>query len=296
MSALTPQWFGDFFVLHRPGTGAAGGRVHFAHATGFNASTYRSLLSQFDPSIEVFAMDARGHGLSKARAVPQELRSWIDYADDLAAFLRTLEGPTLLAGHSMGGTVSAYVAAHYPALVAGLLLVEPVVVPQAYRFRTQLAQRLGLTRFMPMPKKAMQRTMEFSSRETAIENYVGKGPFATWPRAMIEDYIDGGTVTLDNGRVRLSCDRLWEARTFATVLPNLFTHARKISCPVTVMVGRPSASTCAPASRARLRELLPALRLVEVEGASHFLPMEYPGRVCAELNLVSEQAFRTSET
>ena len=296
MSDLEEGWFGDFFVLHRPRSEPGGPRVHFAHATGFNATTYRSLIRQFDARIDAFAMDARGHGRTTAPADPAKLRSWGDHARDLTAFLESLGGPTLLSGHSMGGTVAIHIAANHPELVSGLLLIEPVVIPRSHRVRTQMTQLLGLTRFMAMPKKTLQRTMEFASRDAAIENFVGKGPFSTWPRHMVEDYVDGGTLPLEDGGVRLSCDRQWEARTFATVIPNLFHYAAKLSCPVTLMVGAERASTCRPKSRARFKEVVADLRLIEIEEATHFLPMEYPGRVCAELSLMLEPASRTAGT
>ena len=60
--------------------------VHFAHATGFNAGTYRQLIEALDPSFDVYAMDARGHGFSNAPADPRSLRSWrcLLYTSDAA--------------------------------------------------------------------------------------------------------------------------------------------------------------------------------------------------------------------
>ncbi|MBW1876487.1 MAG: alpha/beta fold hydrolase, partial [Deltaproteobacteria bacterium] len=76
--------------------------MHFAHATGFNAETYRELLLSLDPALDVYAMDARGHGMSEAPADPKKLRSWVQYRKDLEALVDTLSRPTVLAGHSMG--------------------------------------------------------------------------------------------------------------------------------------------------------------------------------------------------
>ena len=47
----------------------------FFHATGFNAQTYTILLDKlnkkFNSEINIYALDQRGHGLSKAEAIPK---------------------------------------------------------------------------------------------------------------------------------------------------------------------------------------------------------------------------------
>jgi pimeloyl-ACP methyl ester carboxylesterase len=50
---------GDVSCLEWPGNGTP---LHFAHATGFNAETYRSLLQPLAETFHIFAGDARGHG------------------------------------------------------------------------------------------------------------------------------------------------------------------------------------------------------------------------------------------
>ena len=44
----------------------------FFHATGFNSETYKiffeKLKNQFDNQINIYALDQRGHGLSKAKS------------------------------------------------------------------------------------------------------------------------------------------------------------------------------------------------------------------------------------
>src|ERR1700761_597697 len=89
--------------------------VVFLHATGFNALTYRSILAPLAPSLRILAVDQRGHGLSRLPADPERLFSWKIFRDDLTALLATLDGPPpVLAGHSMGGTVSLLAAGRRP--------------------------------------------------------------------------------------------------------------------------------------------------------------------------------------
>ncbi len=68
----------------------------FFHATGFNAETYKILLDELvnksNSRINLYALDQRGHGFSKARAVPSELHSWSDFLIDGLDFIDSLSG------------------------------------------------------------------------------------------------------------------------------------------------------------------------------------------------------------
>jgi pimeloyl-ACP methyl ester carboxylesterase len=51
------------------------------------------------------------------------------YVDWLAAELAGSDGPVVLAGHSMGGTIAVLAAAAHPERIARLVLVSPAVLP-----------------------------------------------------------------------------------------------------------------------------------------------------------------------
>jgi pimeloyl-ACP methyl ester carboxylesterase len=89
--------------------------VVFVHANGFNGQTYRALLAPLSAGLRILAVDQRGHGSSRLAADPRHRRNWLDLRDDLLALLTALDqGPVVLAGHSMGGTVSLLAAAAAP--------------------------------------------------------------------------------------------------------------------------------------------------------------------------------------
>ena len=277
MREVAREQHGEFSVLHRPADGTAQATVHFAHATGFNAETYRRLIEALDPSVDVYAMDARGHGFSKAPADPRSLRSWRPFCRDLTAFIDALARPIVLAGHSMGATVSMQVAAARPDLVRGIVLIDPVITPPRYVFRLGIARFFGLSqRLIPIAAMAAKRRMEFASREAAVDNYLGKGPFKTWKREWIEDYVAGGTVPAAGGGVRLSCERRWEAKTFAVATVNPYRALRRIRCPITLLTREHDAPPFTRASRDAVMHIRPDTRLLVLDGATHFLAMEQP--------------------
>ncbi|MFW2387545.1 MAG: alpha/beta fold hydrolase [Polyangiales bacterium] len=284
MSGLRRERFGDFSVLHREQSREGGASVHFAHATGFNAETYRAFADMLDPAIDLWMMDARGHGMTRAPANPRKLRSWRPYRGDLHAFVQTLRRPVVLAGHSFGGTVSMELAALRPDLVQGLVLVDPVLVPPRLIPMMAVTRTLGLSeRMVPIAKMAARRRMEFPSKEAAAENYVGKGAFRTWPRDWIDAYIEGGTITTAAGTVRLSCDRAWESRSFASATVSPYRALRKVRCPITLITRAQSAPPFTHDARAAFMRCRPDTRLLILEDATHFIPMEHPDIVVEEI-------------
>jgi len=84
----------------------------FSHANGFNASTYRSLLSPLAGEFRIIAWDMRGHGLTTLPLNKNGVRGWQIFRDDLLRFIERLEiRPSVLAGHSLGATSTALAAA-----------------------------------------------------------------------------------------------------------------------------------------------------------------------------------------
>ena len=104
----------------------------FAHATGFNALTYKELLEPLSDSFNVRAVDARGHGFTELEANPQDMYDWKIYCDDLIKsveiFVEKTQKPIILSGHSMGAASAIQVAAIRPDLVSGLVLLDPVLM------------------------------------------------------------------------------------------------------------------------------------------------------------------------
>ncbi len=279
------QRFGDFSVLRREPSGHEDVTVHFAHATGFNAETYRELVGGLGPSIDLHMMDARGHGCSSAAADPKRLRSWKPFREDLEAYVDTLRQPVILAGHSMGATVSMEVAALRPELVRGLVLIDPVIVPPRLVPVLAVARALGLSgRLLPIVGLAARRRMDFESRAAAVENFVGKGPFRTWETAWIEAYVRGGTIETEAGTVRLSCDSAWEAKAFAVSTVNPYRALRKVQCPITLFAREHAGPPFTEESREAFMRCRPDTRLLVLADVTHFMAMERPDLVTEEID------------
>ena len=274
---------GDISVCHW----AAPGKpvLHWAHANGFNAQTYDPLLAPLAGDFDVYAADARGHGFSTLTADPAHYPGWDRYRDDLIFVLEHLcdkaGGKIWLGGHSMGGCASVMASALRPDLVAGLVLTDPVIMPRIARVIARMLFR-AQGGFI-LAKNAAKRRADWPDADTVKNAYTGRGAFRTWQDGFLGAYVDGGLCPLHGcaeNTVTLACTPAWEAANFSDQRHDSTGPARRLKMPFTLMVAENGSTT---------RSLL-AFRLARVPkkievvaGSTHFLPMEFPDRVRAEI-------------
>lgn len=254
----------------------------FVHANGFNAQTYLGLLAPLAGSLDVFACDLRGHGFSTLPAASGSAKGWKIFTEDLVGLLGALgREPFVLAGHSLGATTSLMTAVLAPERVRALVLVEPVLLPPTGEAAAPPPNLLA--------ERAAVRRAVFASTFAAFEAYRGRSIFASWPDAVLKNYLEGGLVENDDGTWRLACAPAWEAEIFRGAPRGLAHIAENVACPVTVLQGAVGSAT----SDQQLAELLrakPDARIVRVRDASHFLPMENPQPVRDEIRRIADVA------
>ncbi|WP_312147179.1 alpha/beta hydrolase [Brevundimonas sp.] len=241
----------------------------FAHANGFNAYTYRSLLQPLSGALRIWAPDLRGHGRSQLPARPAGRRSWLDHRDDLIALLDAVDGPPVaLAGHSIGGTSGLLAAAERPDRVSRLLLLDPVI----WRRPMVLAMNLPLIGRMshriPIVASTLKRRAVFDSREQALAAYRGRGAFKGWSDMMLADYLIDGLVETDRG-LELTCAPAWEASNYAAQAHNPWRALRRFPDVVRILKAE-SGSLCAVPTGASPHQV------EAVAGGGHLFPMTHP--------------------
>lgn len=257
--------------------------IVFLHATGFNARTYRHLLAPLGERFHVLALDARGHGRTELPARVFGYTSWRRHRDDLIAVLEHFTAPATLAGHSMGATVSLLAAGARTDLVAGLALIEPVILPAAAYAFSELPGAPLLQRWtMPLAQGAARRRARFASREEAVQAFVGRGVFKTFPSEMVADYVADGLIEDGRGGFRLACPPQFEAATYCAQRHDPWGALRRVTDPL-VLLRAERNSTISEAAMHRLAAIKADARVATVEGAGHMLPMERPDRVRAAI-------------
>jgi pimeloyl-ACP methyl ester carboxylesterase len=249
--------------------------VVFSHANGFNARTYRSVLAPLAAEMRILAIDLRGHGATTLPTVIEGRDGWMEFRDDLLAFLAaTAEQPVVLAGHSMGGTSSLLAAAAEPERVKRLALFDPVIFPTA--------ADPAAVQESPLIQGALRRRASFPSKAAALEAYLGRGAFKTWSREQVADYVEAGFRDTPDGQATLACTPEWEASNFRTHNYDPYAAFGASRCPIDIRRAE-VASTCRIEGHEAELAATGRITVQIVPGTTHFLPMERPDVVAEAL-------------
>jgi pimeloyl-ACP methyl ester carboxylesterase len=252
----------------------------FLHANGFNARTYRTILGPLAGDFRILALDQRGHGRTRAPTQPEGRPNWLDLGDDLVAFLQALDlKSVVLAGHSMGGTLSLFASADAPERVRGLALFDPVILPPE--------RPAGQPTTSPLVQGASRRRRHFDSREAAVQSYRGRGAFTNWTEPMLLDYVEDGFRDLDDGTVELACAPEWEVSNYLAQGHDPWDAFARSRCPIRILRAE-QASTCNTDSRCEQLTADGRISIETVPGTTHFLPMERPDLVRSTLRAAIE--------
>ena len=244
----------------------------FLHATGFQPWLWHPLARDLADDYQIIAPSLCDH----RETDPDEGGlNWMTLAEDtvrLCTGLR-LDRPFLV-GHSMGATVLLIANALCELPAAGMILIEPILLPpEFYRGAMRVDEH-------PLAAKAIKRTNFWRDRDDAMAYLHSRTLFQGWTEEMLELYIlHGMTGGGDNGGLRLACSPQREAALFMggrqfdpwPLLP-------RVSCPVLIVEGEKSDSK-GFIDVDRIQSLIPNSRRRTVKGAGHLVPMERPREV-----------------
>eukprot|EP00271_Cylindrocystis_brebissonii_P010140 TRINITY_DN2623_c0_g1_i1.p1 TRINITY_DN2623_c0_g1~~TRINITY_DN2623_c0_g1_i1.p1 ORF type:complete len:360 (+),score=2.58 TRINITY_DN2623_c0_g1_i1:483-1562(+) len=236
----------------------------FLHGLTFCAGLMINTATHFTSNFTVVLPDHRGHGESKP--IPTGSFTFENLVSDAAALIRSVSpnGPVLLVGHSMGGAIAAQVAVEYPAIIAGLLLVEPP-------WNRPPGEPLSKAGYVNESMQAFNATATIENIKAVQE--------LSWEEFSASD----STVTADSPvRDIVACAREFDTQHIAapdvTSVDAENTVARySIQVPVQLQVGDPS--TADTVSSARTNHAVakdavvtyPKGQLVYFPGGTHFL-------------------------
>jgi len=228
--------------------------VVLIHAPFGNRSQFAAVFDHLATRHRVIALDLRGRGES---AVPPDGFSISDLAGDVRAVCHAAGvDRAVLCGHSLGGTVALEVAALEPGLVAGVVLLDAVVLfPEP--LRRQVVEGL-------VPALAGPNWQE------ALRGYMmGRmfGPFdPPEVRARIAQEIATFPAQMAAPLMRDGMSSDFSDHLAAGRYPLLFVHAQ------------------VPADLERLKQLRPDAIVASVAASGHFLTLIVPDQVNAMLD------------
>lgn len=257
--------------------------IYFSHANGFNALSYSSLLKKINKDYQVISYDMRGHGLTTLPANPEEMKSWFVYKDDLEKIIKNKKTPSILIGHSMGGTASLLLAYARPDLVSRVILIDPVILSYSYRMIYKFLQYAGLMKIHPMVKGALMRKNSWESHDEAIEYFKNKKLFKKISESTIKDYVIGGLKKNTANKFELNCHPEWEAANFKLSPDEIGFNLKKSQVPIKLIL-TPHSLVCNKRSQKKLKQLMPQIEIVNIENTTHMLPLENNKAVSDEIN------------
>jgi len=242
----------------------------FLHATGFLPWLWHPLARELADSYRIFAPSFCDH-----RETDPENGglNWITLAKDLSRFCESLHlQEPFLAGHSMGATVSMMANATGDLAAAGMVLIEPILLPpEFYKTRISVEQH-------PLASKAIRRTNFWRNRDEAMAYLHSRSLFQGWDEEMLELYLRHG-MSRNDGGLRLTCSPRREAALFMGGMQyDPWPLLSRVSCPVLILEGEKSENR-GFIDFDRVRALIPDCTHHRVGGAGHLIPMEQPREV-----------------
>ena len=195
-------------------------------------------------------------------------------ADDLCQLCTRLEiDHPLFVGHSMGATVMALAEAVHGPKAAGIILIEPIFLPQDF-YKIQI-----LVEDHPLASKSIKRRNFWADASEARTYLKTRGLFKNWDIEMLDLYIKYGMVTGETGGLQLACPPQKEASLFMGGMPyDPWPMLSKVACPVTVIEGENSANRSVIDLK-KAASLFPNASYQLIAAAGHLIPMEKPAEM-----------------
>jgi 3-oxoadipate enol-lactonase len=252
------------FNLHQDGGSAP--RVALVHSLAMDRTFWAPVVERLAGKASILTYDCRGHGASDKTEGPYTTEL---FARDLAQLMDHVGWPSaVVAGASMGGSVSLAFAANFPARTKGLGLIDTTAwygadAPAQWAKRADKAIAEGL-----------QGLVEFQTTRWFGETFRAQHP------EVVQHCVD---VFLANeiGAYAETC-RMLGAHNVTSALAG-------ISCPTRVIVGEDDYAT--PVAMAQtLHANIKGSKLIVIEKARHLTPLEVPDRIASELDTLLKDA------
>ncbi len=255
----------DLPYLHYDGDASP---IIFVHATGFMPWLWHPIIKEFIPQNSVWAPFICDYRECNPKAGGL---SWEIISRDLATFCRLLqiERP-LLVGHSMGATVSTIAVAEYRVNACGLILIEPIFLPEPF-----YSMEVDINKH-PLASKSIKRANHWNDENEAWSYLKSKSLFASWDEQVLKLYLKYGMQKQEKGNLKLTCSPQNEAAMFMGGWDiNPWPLLSKVACPVLVVEGEKSENKGLVDIR-RAVSLFSQGQYKSVAQAGHLIPMQKP--------------------
>ena len=268
--------------------------VLLLHATGFHSRCWDSIARKLE-GIHVYAVDIRFHGGSDRHGAV----NWLLMASDIQALLARLDLKRVVGvGHSLGGFLTAYVAAQQPERFRQLVLIDPVILPR----QTYSGLSVSAAPVDPAQSPVSRRKNQWRDADEMFQRFHSKAPFNTWEEQVLRDYCDYALRSVpEESALQLACDPLHEASVYLSQKGNeaIYELLPGLTLPVTVLRAPQDEQNpfnlAASPTWPGLANVLPNSREFYFPDMSHFIPMEDPGLVARIIREAVDESWAGSQ-
>lgn len=244
--------------------------VHFAHANGFPATSYKKLWRSLPEHFRVIAHDKFGHN----QHLPVD-DNWRNQITELVHFIEAnASGPVYAVGHSFGGVVSFMTCCLRPDLFKGLIMLDPPIMagPIAPLFRIIKKTPL-IDKISPSGKSKIRKTF-WQPDEDPLHYFKPKALFKDFDSECLQDYVNAAT-TKEKTSISLSFDAGVETAIFRKLPHNINSFRGKLTRPAKLFTAQHT-NVCFPPLVRRFLKQHKDLSHEVVQGVGHLFPFEKP--------------------
>jgi pimeloyl-ACP methyl ester carboxylesterase len=255
-------------------------KIHFAHANGFPAGTYKKLFSFLEDDFEIGYLERHGHN-PKFPVTD----NWKFLKDELRAEIESRYTEKIIGvGHSLGGVLHFLVAVEKPELYRQIILLDAPIISRlsSHSLRIMKMTRL-IDRLSPSQMTRVRRN-SWSSRAEAFEHFKQKPKFDAFDEDVLRDYIEHGTVETGKGFELFFSPKI-EAKIYRTIPHHLPTFRGKLKVP-TVYIGGTHSKEGELARLSFMKKYFP-VDFFQIDG-SHLFPFEKPKLTADIIRTVSK--------
>ncbi|MCS6873242.1 MAG: hypothetical protein N2Z23_05965 [Pyrinomonadaceae bacterium] len=243
--------------------------IHFAHANGFPALTYKSLLQELSDEFEVNYTECLAHN-PKFPVTD----NWDFLKEELRTELKQRYlTPIIGLGHSLGGLLHILVSVENPELYEHIVLLDsPLISPISSQI-LKLAKITKLIDKTSLVISTKSRKNLWKTKQEAFEHFKNKPKFRSFDYQTLQNYVEHAIVA-KNGGFELLFKPTIEAEIYKTtphIIPKIY---HKIKVPLSFIGGKDSVeSRLAFLSYTKRHPKMKNFILVE---GSHLFPLEKP--------------------
>lgn len=248
--------------------------IVFSHGFLMDHTMFEPQRAAFEKQYRVIAYDHRAQGQSEDPGRGYDMST---VTDDAAILIRTLKAaPCHFVGLSMGGFVGMRLAAHHPALIRSLVLMNTTAMAEKltnrirYGVLARLVKLVGPGPFTPIAVKELfgRTTRDSASRRPMLDEWTAK--LRARPKNVARTLLEVAN------RRELTAEELALVR-----------------CPTLIIAGEDD--TAQPPGHSRsMAEGIRGARLVRIPGAGHSSSLEEPEAVIAAMRELFQSAQKAA--